>query len=359
MSNQQVATVDMSKFGPLAPSMQAIAATLPAQSEFSTGVTGSFGVVSIRGKVWRIKYQGNETTLMRTPQEPMLSVEAVLVRGSASISKIFYEGQYTQGDDAAPDCWSANGVTPASDAPKKQSATCASCPKNAWGSKITEAGKKAKACADSRRMAIVPLGDIDNESFGGPMLLRVPPASLGELAAFDAKMRAMGYPLFAIGVRISFDINSEYQKLLYNAIRPLTEEEAQKVLALRESPQVLRILDSADMDHPAAPDTPEQVFEQAPPAAVAASPAAPRAPRAPRAPAAAAAAAAAAPVATGGGFGGAPAAPTSPAAAKAPTGLGGFAPTLAPTPAAPVAPATPPVSSSDDLDSLLDDLLPS
>jgi hypothetical protein len=362
MSNQ-VATIDMSTFGPLAPSMAALAASLPAaQSEFSTGVTGGFGVVSIAGKVWRIKYHGNETVVMRTATEQALSIEVVLVKGSANISKIFYEGGFVKGDDSPPDCWSSNGITPAPEAAKRQATTCAACPKNAWGSAVTEAGKKAKACRDSRRLAIVPLGDIDNESFGGPMLLRVPPASLGELASFDAKMRAMGYPLFAIGVRISFDINSEYQKLIYSAIRPLTEDEAQKVLALRDSPLVARILDSDDASVPAAP---EQVFEQPPAAPVtqAAAPAPAPAPAAPKPapkPKATPPAPAPAPAATG--FGGAPVAAAetqaAPAALTATGGFGGgFAAAPAPTPA-PAAAKTPVVPATEDLDSLLDDLLP-
>lgn len=367
MTNQ-VATIDMSNFGPLAPSMRAVVAAMPTnESEFSTGVTGGFAVVSIKGKLWRIKYQGNEQVLMRSANEPMQSVELVLVRASAAISKIYYESAYTSDSDAPPDCWSANGVTPAAEAPKKQSATCASCPKGAWGSKITDQGKKAKACSDSRRMAVVPLGDITNDMYGGPMLLRVPPASLGELAAFDAKMRQMGYPLFSIGVRVGFDINSEYQKLVYSAIRPLTEDEAKRVLALREDPQVLRILDADDVTADAAPAaTPASVFEQPPAPAPAPAPVQQVATPKPAAKPKAVPQAAAAPT---NGFGGfntpsaqPAAAPVQAAAVPAAGGFGGFAAAPAPAAAAPAPEPQPQVAAvpaTDDLDSLLDDLLPS
>jgi hypothetical protein len=367
MSNDMI--IDMNNFGPLAPSFQALMPALPRDSEFSSGVTGGFAVVSIRGKVWRIKHQGNEIPIMRTPTEQALSIEVVLVKASAAISKIYYEGSYTQGDDSPPDCWSANGVKPAAEASKPQAATCAGCPKNVWGSKITETGKKTKACADSRRMAVVPLGDIDNETYGGPMLLRVPPASLGELASFDAKMRGMGYPLFAIGVRISFDIESEYQKLIYGAIRPLNEVEAQKVLALRDSPLVARILDSDDAALPSTP-APEQVFEQ-PPAPVQAQAPAPVAqahppqPPKPRGrPAAPAAAPQPQPVPNG--FGGAavaqPAPQPAPVQQPQTNGFGGFAgpPQGAQVQAHPTAqqPAqVQAVAAAPDLDSLLGDLL--
>ena len=362
-----VATIDMSNFGPLPASLQKAVATIdPRNSEFSAGVTGGFAVVSIRGKIWRIKHQGNEMPLMRTPQEPMSSIEAIIVKGSAAISKVYYEGSYSPDADAPPDCSSSNGIVPLESSPKKQSATCAACPKNAWGSKITDQGKKAKACSDARRLAVVPLGDIDNELFGGPMLLRIPPASLGELAAFDNQMRAMGYPLFGIGVRIAFDINSEYQKLLYTPIRVLTEEEAQKVLALREDPRVDRILESEEAPLPGPAAAPQPQFEQPPaaqPAPVAAAPAPARKPK----PAAPAAAAAPAPAPAATGFGGvatpAPQPTAAPAPAPAATGFGGFA--AAPTPSAapqPAAAAPAPVTAAaapEDLDSMLDDLLPS
>lgn len=325
-----ITVFEQPQFGALAPSMARIANTMPAnQSEYATGVLGGFGVVSIRGKIWRIKYQGDEKPVMRrdSPTEAASSLEVVLVRASPAISKIYYEGAYSSDSDAAPDCWSTNGVTPAAEALRKQSATCASCPKAAWGSKVTDQGKKTKACSDSRRLAVVPLGDLQNEAFGGPMLLRIPAASLSELAAFDSKMRALGYPLFSIGVRISFDINSEYQKIMYSAIRVLTEEEAQTVLAMRDSPQVLRILEQEDTNTEAAhAPVAESVFEQPPAQKAAPGPAPAPAPK-PKAPAP-------------------KAAPAAVAAPPAP------APVAEPAPAPVAAEA-----SSDDLDSMLDDLI--
>lgn len=353
MSNE-VALFEQNTSSALAPSMQALMASMAgAPSEYASGVLGGFAVVSIRGKIWRIKHAGDEQPVMRTPTEQALSIEVVLVKGSEHLSKIYYEGSYNNGDDAPPDCWSSNGITPAASVAKKQSPTCAACPKNAWGSKITENQKKAKACADSRRLAIVPLGDIDNESYGGPMLLRVPPASLGELAAFDGKMRGMGYPLFAIGVRVAFDINSEYQKLVYSAIRPLTEAEAQKVLALRDDPRVARILDAGETAGGAEPAAvPEQVFEQPTPAAAPPTPAAAVQPAKP----------AAAPR------------KATPAATPAATSMGGMTGGAVPQAAQPAqsgglgggmtggssggAQATAPEAATDDLDALLDDLLP-
>jgi hypothetical protein len=211
--------------------------------DLSAGVQVGFGIIGYKGKVWSIRKGGTETPLMRPDGDgPRNSIEAVILKASAHVSKIWYEQGYVEGSTAAPDCFSTNGVTPDMSSKKKQSNACAVCPMNQWGSRITPAGKAGKACSDSKRTAIAPLEDIKNEAFGGPMLLRVPAASLKDLAAYGQKMNALGYPYFAIGTRIAFDPAEAYPKFVLNAIRPLTDAEADLVLQLRESPQVMTIL---------------------------------------------------------------------------------------------------------------------
>jgi hypothetical protein len=218
----------------------------PRGDELSQGITAGFAVMSYRGKAWSTKYQGVEKTLMREDGDGARgSIEVVIIKAAAPISKIFYEQGYVEGAVAPPDCWSTNGATPDKAAPKKQSETCAGCPKNAWGSKVTDAGKPAKACADSKRLAIVPMGDMENELLGGPMLLRVPPASLKELKAYGEMMQSYGYQYFAVATRIAFDVQDAYPKFVFNAVRPLTDVEAAKVLELRDDPRVSRILNEA------------------------------------------------------------------------------------------------------------------
>lgn len=236
-------------------------------NDLAAGVVSGFGIISYRGKVWRTKYRGEERDLMREDGDgPRASIEVVIVKSTAHLSKIFYENGYVEGSTAAPDCWSSNGVTPDANAPKKQHSACATCKQNAFGSRITPSGKAGKACSDSKRLAIVPLEDLDNEVYGGPMLLRVPAASLGDLATFGTKMQALGYPYNSIGVRISFDTKEAYPKFVFSAIRPLTDEEAQKVLAYQNDPRIARLLnESSDYSAPAeeAPAL-DAVFEQPP-----------------------------------------------------------------------------------------------
>jgi hypothetical protein len=136
---------------------------------------------------------------------------------------------------------------------------------NAWGSRITPAGKPGKACSDSKRTVVVPLGDMENEVFGGPMLLRIPAASLQDLAQYGQRMNALGYPYYTIGTRISFDVKEAFPKFVFKEIRALSDAEADRILELREDPRVARILSETEVvSEQMAPPAP--AFEQPAPA---------------------------------------------------------------------------------------------
>lgn len=214
------------------------------QDDLSAGIAASFAVMGYKGKVWSVKYRGDEKQLLRDDGDGARnSIEVVIVASSRHLSKIYYASGYVEGSSAAPDCFSNNSVTPDPSSVHLQNPTCASCERNKWGGKISElTGKPAKECQDNKRLAIVPLLDIPNEIYGGPMLLRVPAASLQEIAQFDNKMRQLGYPHYAYGTRISFDTSLAYPKFQFSPIRPLTDAEAKKVIELRGHPLTARVL---------------------------------------------------------------------------------------------------------------------
>lgn len=74
------------------------------------------------------------------------------------------------------------------------------------------------------------------------MMLRIPAASLSDLNTFSNQLKQAGYPYFAVAVRLRFDIDMAYPKLVYSAIRVLTGEEAAIVKELRDDPRTARIL---------------------------------------------------------------------------------------------------------------------
>lgn len=235
--------------------------------ELGAGVSGGFAVVSFRGKVWRIKHAGDERDVLRTDgsNDPAASLEVILVKASHALSKNYYPSGYVEGANEQPACWSTNGIAPDASAPSRQNGVCATCQWNVFGSRTTENGKKAKACSDSKRIAVVPLGDIDNELFGGAMLLRVPAASLVDMANYGKRMGSAGYPTFAIATRIGFDTKEAYPKLTFKEIRALSDQEVAKIMELRENAQVGRILSEATENMSEAPQTANVNFEQAAP----------------------------------------------------------------------------------------------
>lgn len=243
--------------------------------DLSAGVSGGFAVMSFKGSRWKIKYQGEEHQILNSDGDPVASLEAVLLKANPHITKNYYEKGYTEGAAEAPDCFSLDGVRPDPGVEKPQSDACARCPKNVFGSRITPAGKKAKACQDNRRLAIVPAADLENETFGGPMLLRVPAASLADLALMGKNLKARGFPYNAVTVRIGFDMDVAYPKLTFRPIRPLTDEEAVTVRELLHDDKLERILAEAvelrDAPVEEAEEPKDDLFEQP----VAAKPAAP------------------------------------------------------------------------------------
>lgn len=233
-----------------------------------------FAVVTYRGKIWRLVYQGDEDIVRDPvrPDQPAGTIEVVIIGAASAVSKVFYAKPYTEGSDQPPDCYSLDGVKPEANVPAKQSALCAKCPQNEWGSRVTDSGAKAKRCADSKRLAIVPALDLENDSYGGPMLLRIPPTSLANLSLYAGNLSRMGAPMEAVVTRISFNPDAAYPQLTFNAMRWLTDEEARLVVGpdgksgVMTHPVVGRILvDSVAMASVGESDPEPEPGEEPPP----------------------------------------------------------------------------------------------
>lgn len=255
--------INPSKFGPLS----SVFSGAQVQDDLGAGVVTGYGVIGYKGKVWSTRYQGVETPLMRDDGDgPRSSIEVVIIKASSFIAKRYYANGFTDDAKLAPDCQSVDGVKPDASVINKQSATCAACPQNAWGARITESGKAGKACSDSKRVAVVPMNDIANELLGGPMLLNVPAASLKDLKGYGDKLSSLGYPYFAVATRIAFDPSQAYPKFTFGTIRPLHDAEAREILRMRDDARVARIISEAyDVGHQGLPAPAiESVFEQPP-----------------------------------------------------------------------------------------------
>lgn len=223
-----------------------------AYKEFSSGVTAGFPVISYRGKVWRVKKGGDEEVYLNADGEAVQSIDVVLVKSAANLAKIHYKKNYEEGDSSQPDCWSTGGISPDTSVPEPVAPLCAACPNNVWGSKITDTGKKARACSDTRRMAVAFMHEVEAKALDpalelSVLLLRVPPASLNPLKDYVEKtLQPKGVPPFALVTKVAFEVSAAYPKLTFKGVQFLNEEQGAIVMALREGDEVKRILSETE-----------------------------------------------------------------------------------------------------------------
>jgi hypothetical protein len=224
-------------------------------------VVAGFPTISYRGKVWRIRKGGEETNYVDANGDAVQSLEFVLAKANPVFAKVYYKVAFEEGATGKPDCWSADGIKPDANVLEPVCKTCAACPNNVWGSRISESGKKGKLCADRRRVAVVGPADlasngVDCEKF----LLHIPAGSLKGLSEYAEKvLKPKGIPYYAVVTRVGFDNAQAHPVLTFKATRYLTESEAHDILAVRESDEVARILqESHEFDgavaEAAAPD---------------------------------------------------------------------------------------------------------
>lgn len=210
--------------------------------DFSTGQKGGFPVISIKGKVFHIK-RGDEKTLVTKPEsdgEPAASLEVIVLKTHPGVAKTYYSKGFSEGSAEKPDCYSNDGTAPAADAQSPQAKKCAACPHNQWGSKITEDGKKGKSCADVKRLAVAPAGQIND-----PMLLRVPAASLKTWDQYVDLLKKRGVPPPAVVTKVGFDYTVAHPALTFKPVGFIDESMAVEVKEVLDTDVVQNIIGGA------------------------------------------------------------------------------------------------------------------
>lgn len=238
--------------GAQAPALaqQKLATDQALVKNFSDGVIDSYPVISIKGKIFRFKFQGEEKPHIDANRYPIPYLDVVLVNASPNLSKVYYEKGFTEGDMNPPDCWSLNGIRPDPSSPKLQAPACAGCKQNVFGSKVTPSGKQAKACADSRRVAVAFPASIDGGS-AQPVLLRIPQSSTKGLREYVQFLARNNFLPNACITRLSFDTKEAFPKVEFTFAGPLTDAQYGVVDALVGDDRTKRILD-APIDGPAS-----------------------------------------------------------------------------------------------------------
>lgn len=171
----------------------------------------SFKRISIRGGRFRIREGTNETVL------PGTKLRTVIVGASPNTTKSYYKNPYNpkaEAEERKPDCYSNDGIRPASDAKDPQAQTCANCQHNVWGSKLGDNGNKMKSCADQKRLAIISADD--NSAEPEVYLFQVTPAALKDFNNYAKLLAAKGWPAEFVITELSFDTEQAYPKIEFS-----------------------------------------------------------------------------------------------------------------------------------------------
>jgi hypothetical protein len=190
--------------------------------------------ISIRGGVFRMIVGGKEVA-----QNDDRAMNVVLVRSAEKTSRSYYAGTYVEGQNAAPACYSNDGVTPAADSKNKQSPNCANCPQNIKGSGQGD----SRACRFSHRLAVV----LENNLEGDVYQLTLPAQSIfgtGDngkmpLQQYAKFLGGHGIPVTAVVTEMRFDTASATPKLTFRAMRPLSVDEMATAKSQGDTPDAL------------------------------------------------------------------------------------------------------------------------
>ena len=224
----------------------------------SGGITSgpSFPRISLKGSRFRIREDGAETVLDVT------SLDTIIVGANPQLSKTYYAAEWDKdAEPTAPDCFSLGGIHPSAESAQPQSDLCASCPHNAWGSKIGPQGQKLKMCTDQKRLAVVSADD----PTGPVYLLQVTPAALKGLNTYHKELSMRGIPVDIVKTKLSFDTDASFPKLNFSFGGFIDESTYSDVERLFGSDEVLEITGEKEPDVAAEPSKPRKAAVKAKP----------------------------------------------------------------------------------------------
>lgn len=224
---------------------------------------GGFPIISIKGKNFTVVRDKERHIIPnpKDPESPATSIDMVIIKANKGTSKVFYINGYSEGaENTKPDCFSPMGDKPDASSTSPQSKACATCPNNAWGSKIGENGGKGKACQDTVRLAVATVDQIND-----PYLIRVPPASIRALAEYGSMLKKRGVGYNMVATKIGFDIESPTPKLTFKPVGMLDDGGYAQVQEMLESDIVTSIIGSVfEVAAPLVEDETQTEVEQPP-----------------------------------------------------------------------------------------------
>lgn len=208
------------EFGGLPADLKAWATGLLGLADAACGgiSQGGHPRLSIKGRQFSaIDADGSERRVGNFSQELGVFIDVIVVGANTAVSKLYYDKPFDPAttEPVAPTCYSDNGIGPSRNADTPQATTCAACPHNVWGSKVTPGGSQIKACSDAKKLAVILPEDIQ-----GPVYeLRIPAASMKGFATFASGLKQRGVPVPMVVLTLAFDPQATYPKLVFKPSR--------------------------------------------------------------------------------------------------------------------------------------------
>jgi hypothetical protein len=241
--------------------------------------------LGVKGKVWAISLNGETTNLTKEVDgdEVPLSVMRVVVLDYAQRrGRSYYEGNYDPANTSKPKCWSDDGISPSTGVAEPQASKCASCPMSVKGSKITDTSKATTACAQHRILVVVPANKLDFAA------LRFKIAVTSDYDGQSPELEAQGWYAFnnlldlmrskgvqhtaALVIKMKFDPNAAYPKVIFSPDRWLSDAELAIVRDRVKSDEVKNLLAGVFTEVAAEPEAPVALTRATPAAAPAKAP---------------------------------------------------------------------------------------
>lgn len=224
-----------------------------AQTAISNVGQGNPPYLSIEGNRFTLVDVAGNTIPIQT-----LHVDVVIVDVNDHVSKIYFDPSkpYDPNTPTPPLCFSDNGIAPSINAGHPQAPTCASCPNNVWGSKISQMGSAVKACADQQKIAIyVP------EYSDGLFLLRIPPGSFINWRGYMAKFAGAGLDPDRVITRISFQ-QGVMGTLMFQSPGYITEQQVGTIAKMIEAKAADGIIGRLDKPRTAMLPSPQGQLQE-------------------------------------------------------------------------------------------------
>lgn len=216
--------------------------------------------LSLRGKVWRyVDVDGTETPMVDEEGSPRAAIYVALVDARPNVSRYYFKNAYDPDVQEGAACFSVDGVRPHEKSPEPQAASCALCPMNRVGSKITEGGKKTRACGMKKDIVVAPCSPKGHVSESAiPVRLGLPAVSAFNLDRLVKETRTKSggkLSIRSLVLKLTFNIESAFPEVQFTPVALLDAESISKLEHMKHDDAVVAWVGGAVVDEPVTSDT--------------------------------------------------------------------------------------------------------